>query len=401
MSRVKFVSPVTLQHCGWTQRNGRVSADAAPADLPGWFFTQLWRSHADKDGMSEIQTSPTMNAIVGNDPSLRLVLARAVRVAPTRIPVLVTGESGTGKELLARVLHELGPQPKGPFVAVNCGTLARELAESQLFGHERGAFTGAGSRRPGWFEEAAGGTLVLDEIGELPMDLQPKLLRALETGRIRRVGGSGETAVEVRVLATTLRDLRRDTQRGSFRLDLFHRLAGFELKLPALRDRPGDVLRLAQHFLDEFKPDLGSRAITADAASKLLAHDWPGNVRELRHVIRRAVLLTSEVIDAPSVEIETTGGSAAGMSRAADGSGLMAAAVDFGRSPAGPSLDSDLLPLRNKSFEQIQTDVFVWALRRNGNSRRRAAAALGISRSTFCDRVRRLGLAPGAAPASP
>jgi DNA-binding NtrC family response regulator len=342
--------------------------------------------------MSEILTSPTLNAIVGNDPALRLLLARAARVAPTRIPVLVTGESGTGKELLARVLHELGPRPKGPFVAVNCGTLARELAESQLFGHERGAFTGAGSRRPGWFEEAAGGTLVLDEIGELPVDLQPKLLRALETGRIRRVGGSGETAVEVRVLATTLRDLRRDSQRGSFRLDLFHRLAGFELRLPALRDRPGDVLPLALHFLEEFKLDLGARAITAEAATKLLAHDWPGNVRELRHVVRRAALLTSEVIDGDSVEIEAVGDSVGGISRAADGAGPVAVACP---SVAVAPVDSDLLPLRNKSFEQIQTDVFVWALRRNGNSRRRAAAALGISRSTFCDRVRRLGLASG------
>jgi len=351
--------------------------------------------------MSEIQTSPTLNAIVGNDSVLRLLLARAARVAPTRIPVLVTGESGTGKELLARVLHELGPQPKGPFVAVNCGTLARELAESQLFGHERGAFTGAGSRRPGWFEEAAGGTLVLDEIGELPMDLQPKLLRVLETGRIRRVGGSGETAVEVRVLATTLRDLRRDSQRGSFRLDLFHRLAGFELRLPALRDRPGDVLALARHFLDEFKPDLGPRVVTAEAATKLLAHDWPGNVRELRHVIRRAALLTSEVIDAPNVEIEDAGDSAAGISRAADGVDSLAAAPNPGRLAAALPGDSDLLPLRNKSFEQIQTDVFVWALRRNGNSRRRAAAALGISRSTFCDRVRRLGLGSGPLLASP
>jgi len=348
--------------------------------------------------MSEIPTSQTLTAIVGDDPALRLVLARAARVAPTRIPVLVTGESGTGKELLARVLHELGPRPKGPFVAVNCGTLARDLAESQLFGHERGAFTGAGSRRTGWFEEAAGGTLVLDEIGELPMDLQPKLLRALETGRIRRVGGSGETAVELRLLATTLRDLRRDTQRGSFRLDLFHRLAGFELRLPALRDRPGDILRLARRFLDEFKPDIGAHVITAEAATKLLAHDWPGNVRELRHVIRRAALLTSAVIDAPNLEIEATGDDSARMSCAADGTGPGAAAVDLARSPAAPLLDSDLLPLRNKSFEQIQTDVFVWALRRNGNSRRRAAAALGISRSTFCDRVRRLGLAPGACP---
>ena len=342
-------------------------------------------------------TSPTLGAIVGEDPALRLVLARAARVAPTRIPVLVTGASGTGKELLARVLHELGPQPKGPFVAVNCGTLARELAESQLFGHERGAFTGAGSRRPGWFEEAAGGTLVLDEIGELPMDLQPKLLRALETGQIRRVGGSGETAVEVRVVATTLRDLRRDTRRGSFRLDLFHRLAGFELRLPALRDRPGDVLRLAQHFLDDFKSEIGPRVLATEAAAKLLAHDWPGNLRELRHVIRRAALLTSAVIDAPSVEIDPSGDCAVGMLRAADSCGPMAAAVDLAGSAAAPLVDNDLLPLRNKSFEQIQTDVFAWALRRNGNSRRRAAAALGISRSTFCDRVRRLGLAPEAA----
>jgi DNA-binding NtrC family response regulator len=337
--------------------------------------------------MSEISTSSTLKAIVGEAPALRQLLVRAARVAPSRIPVLVTGESGTGKELLARVLHELGPRPKGPFVAVNCGTLARELAESQLFGHERGAFTGAGARRAGWFEEAAGGTLVLDEIGELPMDLQPKLLRALETGRIRRVGGSGEIAVDVRVVATTLRDLRRDTQRGSFRLDLFHRLAGFELRLPALRDRPGDVLVLAQHFLDEFQPELGARVITADAAAKLAAHDWPGNVRELRHVIRRAALFTSAAIDGPSVEIETTGDGATRTSRAADGP----ATGDLAHAPA-TALESDLLPLRNKSFEQIQTDVFVWALRRNGNSRRRAAAALGISRSTFCDRVRRMGL---------
>ena len=350
--------------------------------------------------MRENSSSPSLLAIVGNDPTLRLVLARAARVAPTRIPVLVTGESGTGKELLARVLHELGPAPKGPFVVVNCGALARELAESELFGHERGSFTGAGGRRAGWFEEAAGGTLVLDEIGELPMELQPKLLRVLETGRIRRVGGSGETAVEVRVLATTLRDLRRDALRGSFRLDLFHRLAGFELRLPSLRERPGDILFLAQHFLEEFKSEVGAHALSAEAASKLRAHEWPGNVRELRHVIRRAALLTGELIDGASVEIESTDEPAVGILRVADGCGAMARAMDFGESKTASFGDGDLLPLRNKSFEQIQTDVFVWALRRNGNSRRRAAAALGISRSTFCDRVRRLGLAPTASPAS-
>src|SRR6185369_462493 len=156
--------------------------------------------------------SPALAAIVGADPLLRNVLARARLVGPTRTPVLVTGESGTGKELLARALHELGPDPGGPFVTVNCGALPRELAESELFGHERGAFTGAAGRRAGWFEEASGGTLVLDEIGELPIDLQPKLLRVLETGRLRRVGGQGESAVRVRVVAMTLRDLRREAQ---------------------------------------------------------------------------------------------------------------------------------------------------------------------------------------------
>src|SRR6478736_1395849 len=156
-------------------------------------------------------------AIIGDDPTLRAVLTRAALVAPTTMPVLVTGESGTGKELLARALHELGPAPAGPFVAVNCGALPRELAESELFGHERGAFTGAAVRRAGWFEEASGGTLVLDEIGELPLELQPKLLRVLETGRLRRVGGSGEVAIKVRVVAMTLRDLGGEVQRRAFR----------------------------------------------------------------------------------------------------------------------------------------------------------------------------------------
>src|SRR4051812_17895896 len=205
--------------------------------------------------------SAALAAIVGADPGLRAVLGRARLVGPTRTPVLVTGESGTGKELLARALHELGPEPGGPFVTVNCGALPRELAESELFGHERGAFTGAASRRAGWFEEASGGTLVLDEIGELPLELQPKLLRVLETARIRRVGGQGESPVRVRVVAMTLRDLGRDAHRGTFRLDLYHRLAGFELALPPLRRRRGDIAPLVARFLDELAPELGARTV--------------------------------------------------------------------------------------------------------------------------------------------
>ncbi len=207
-------------------------------------------------------------------------------------PVLVTGESGTGKELLARGLHALGPQPNGPFVAVNCGALPRELAESELFGHERGSFTGAGARRPGWFEEASGGTLVLDEIGELPLDLQPKLLRVLESGRLRRIGGTGEVAVRARIVAMTLRNLEGEVQRRTFRPDLYYRLAGICLRLPPLRERRADIPKLAQRFLAEIAAEVGPRELDEGALAALMKADWPGNVRELRNVVRRAAILT-------------------------------------------------------------------------------------------------------------
>ncbi len=311
------------------------------------------------------------------------MVARARLVAPTPYPVLVTGESGTGKELIARLLHELGPDAEGPLVAVNCGALSRELAESELFGHERGSFTGAAGRRTGWFEEAAGGTLVLDEIGELPMDLQPKLLRALETGRIRRVGGSGEVPVRLRVVAMTLRDLRREAMRGAFRLDLFHRLAAFELRLPTLRERPSDVPALVHHFLVELQRELGTRTISAGALARLQTHDWPGNVRELRNVVRRAAVLAGPHIDEAALELETAGCEVRLVERAAESA---APAVNVQRT-------GDLLSLPGKKFLELEKEIFAWALERTGGSRRRAATLLGISRSTFCDRVKRFGVA--------
>src|SRR6476659_898622 len=242
----------------------------------------------------EARRSAALDAIIGEDPALRAALARAGMVAPTGTPVLVTGESGTGKELLARALHELGPNPRGPLVAVNCGALPRELAESELFGHERGAFTGAAARRAGWFEEASGGTLVLDEIGELPLDLQPKLLRVLETGRLRRVGGAGEVAVRVRSVAMTLRDLQGDVSRRCFRDDLYYRLAGFCLRLPPLRERRGDIPLLAAHFLREICGEIRDRHLDAAALAALAAGVFPGYVRELRNTIRRAAILAGE-----------------------------------------------------------------------------------------------------------
>jgi len=340
---------------------------------------------------SQSTASPALSAIVGQSLPLRRVLERTARVARARLPVLVTGESGTGKELLARALHELSGVAKGPFVAVNCGSLARELAESELFGHERGAFTGAGARKTGWFEEASGGTLVLDEIGELPLDLQPKLLRVLETGRLRRVGGHGEVPVQVRTVALTLRDLASDAARGRFRLDLYHRLAGCELHLPALRERPSDIPLLVEHFLAEAAYELGVRTIDESAMALLSSHGWPGNVRELRNCLRRAVALTDSIIDSASLEISAEPSDRCEVrlaTHAADGP-----SGETNRSFCGlPADDGDTLAMVGKTFAEMQTAIFRWALRKSRGSPRPAARALGISRSTFCDRVRRLGL---------
>jgi two-component system, NtrC family, nitrogen regulation response regulator GlnG len=327
-----------------------------------------------------------LGGIIGEDTALRAALARAALVAPTSMPVLITGESGTGKELVARALHELGPHPGGPFVAVNCGALPRELAESELFGHERGAFTGAAARRAGWFEEASGGTLVLDEVGELPLDMQPKLLRVLETGRLRRVGGAGEITVRVRIIAMTLRDLEGDVQRRRFRDDLYHRLAGFRVRLPPLRERRADIPLLAAHFLREVTAEVGQRQLDASALAALAAAPFPGNVRELRNAIRRAAILSSDRsdgrIDAEVLELPAPAPARLGESDVRAVAGLVAAGGE-------PPLPDDAIRIAGRTFDDIEREVFAWALRRNAGSRRRAARALAIARSTFCDKAKR------------
>jgi transcriptional regulator with GAF, ATPase, and Fis domain len=335
----------------------------------------------------QVGRSAALGAIVGEAPELRAVLARASLVAPTTTTVLVSGESGTGKELLARALHELGPAPGGPLVAVNCGALPRELAESELFGHERGAFTGAGGRRAGWFEEASGGTLVLDEIGELPLDLQPKLLRVLETGKLRRIGGNGEVAVRVRLVAMTLRDLEGEVRRRNFREDLYYRLAAFRIDLPPLRERRGDIPLLAAHFLREVEAEVGPRSLDGSAVAALASAAWPGNVRELRNAVRRAAILASASrdgrIDAELLELRP-----AAPFRLSEAS-ASGAPVGW---PSTPPEDDDAIHVRGRTFDEIERDVYAFALRQNDGSRRRAAKALAIARSTFCDKVRRYGL---------
>jgi len=287
------------------------------------------------------------------ESSVMLDLLNEVRrVAILPWPVLIHGESGTGKEGIALALHECSPRNKQPFVAINAGGLSRELIESQLFGHERGAFTGAANRHRGVFEQAQGGTLFLDEIGELPLDLQARLLRVLETGEIRRVGGEAGLRVDVRLVCATHRDLRAMVADGSFRQDLFYRIARVVLQVPSLRSRPEDLRALVRHFLAEISSELGPLTISTEGMVRLLAHAWPGNVRELRNVLSAAATTACGCIAASDVEraLSRVGGHSVG---------------------------------RDVTAEMIQRAVAQCC----GNQTA-AARALGIPRSTLRDRLR-------------
>jgi DNA-binding NtrC family response regulator len=235
----------------------------------------------------------------GRTPTMRRLMARVRRAAQSDTPVLLVGESGTGKELIARALHDEGPRNGGPFVVVDCGSLSPSLVASELFGHEKGAFTGADRRHEGAFERAHGGTLFLDEVGELPPTLQPTLLGALERRRFRRVGGRDEIEVDVRLVSATHRDLRAEVNDGRFRLDLYYRIAVVVLAVPPLRERAEDVPLLVEHFLREAGHDGPiDELVPPDAMTALSAHRWPGNVRELRNVVEAMVVMG----EAPSID---------------------------------------------------------------------------------------------------
>jgi DNA-binding NtrC family response regulator len=230
-----------------------------------------------------------LDGVAGGSLAMRRIAGRVRRFASNALPVLVTGETGTGKELVARALHTEGPRAPGPFVALNVASLPRELVESELFGHERGAFTGAVSRRLGAFAEADRGTLFLDEIGDLPLDAQPKLLRALDGYEVRRIGATGRGRVgDVRIVAATNRMLAKRVEEGEFRRDLFHRLSVFTVNLPPLRERRGDIGPIARALLASAPHGVTARTLTPRALARLIAHDWSGNVRELRAVLYRA-----------------------------------------------------------------------------------------------------------------
>ncbi len=244
--------------------------------------------------VQEIKLTNNFGEMIGKGPSFCKALARAEAVGPTSTTVLITGETGTGKELLARAIHELSPRRSKPFVRLNCAALPMGLVESELFGHERGAFTGADHRRSGRFELANGGTLFLDEIGEMPLEAQTKLLRVLEDGLVDRIGGTQPVPVDVRVIAATNADLVTASREGRFRPDLYYRLHVFPIVIPPLRERPEDIPLLARHFLEHFRTKLKRHplALGYESMTRLCRYSWPGNVRELQNVIERAVILT-------------------------------------------------------------------------------------------------------------
>ena len=303
--------------------------------------------------------------IIAGAPAMQAVLELARSVAPADTTVLLTGETGTGKELLARAIHHWSPRADQAFVAVNCAALAESLLDSELFGHEKGAFTGALAQRRGRFELAHGGTLLLDEVGEMSPALQAKLLRVLQERTLERVGGTKTVTVDVRVIAATNRDLRQMVTATAFREDLYYRLSAFPIHLPPLRDRIADILPLAEHRVREVSGRLGRpiQGFTPEATAQLQAYAWPGNVRELQNVVERALILCRE-----------------------DRVGLAHLNLTPPTAPAAPG---------PKTLRELEREAILEALDAHAGNRRRAAEQLGIGLRTLYARLREYGMSPG------
>lgn len=312
-----------------------------------------------------------MSGMVGETAEVQRIFDQVRLIAPTKVTILIEGESGTGKEVLARAIHQASPRARKPFVAVHCAALPETLLESELFGHERGAFTGAIARRPGRFEQAEGGTIFLDEVGEIPLSMQVKLLRVLEAREIQRVGGTETIKVDVRVLAATNRELSEEVSEGRFREDLYYRLNVVHVTLPPLRARRADIAILARHFLGEFATEHGRPApqITPEAMEVLQAYHWPGNIRELRNVMENTFVFLRSSTILPGDLPETVKGSTA-----------LSESITF---PLGMPLD------------EVETQYLKAMLRLAEGNRTRASEILGISRRTLQRRIKELGLDAG------
>ena len=314
--------------------------------------------------MQQLLQGDGFEGMLGSSPAVRTVFESIRKVATTDAPVLILGESGTGKEMAARAIHQRSPRKNGPFVAINCSAIPETLLESELFGHEKGSFTGAHAQRKGRIETANGGTLFLDEIGEIPLPLQVKLLRFLQEQCIERVGGRQEIPIDVRVVAATNADLRKGMAGGTFREDLFYRLSVVQIVLPPLRDRESDIRLLAQFFLQRFAAQNNKSGLTFDAEAlrALNRHVWPGNIRELENCVKRAVIM-------------------------AEGKRLTAQDLELSAANSGPAITT-----LKDARENVEREMVQQALRKNSGKITAAANDLGISRPTLYELMEKLGV---------
>ncbi|MRI33100.1 response regulator [Endozoicomonas sp. OPT23] len=370
-----------------TMKLGAVDYIAKPfdhAEMLDRISAIMSRRPAAPDKSNTIEECPEsgFSGILGQCDAMRLLFKRIKKVAPTTATVLIQGESGTGKELVAKAIHENSRRANGPMISVNCAAIPETLIESELFGHEKGSFTGASAARTGLIEAANGGTLFLDEIGELPLEAQARLLRVLQEGEIRRVGSVHSLKVDVRLIAATHRNLRKLSSTGDFREDLYYRLKVVELRIPALRERGNDVLMLAEKLLERIceKMERETYSYSPEAMAAICQHQWPGNVRELEHAIERAVILSDDDIIMPEgmdldVQIKSTMFRVSSATTAADNAGSSNPVVE---NQDGLSLEDYFQRFVLEHQDQMtETEL---------------AQKLGISRKTLWERRQRLGI---------
>jgi len=396
---VMMTAESTMSTAVEAMKRGAADYVGKPFDLPRVerIITDLAGGQVDAGGEAELSGDGRLDAggearrfkevalpdtLIGRSPAMVEVFKEIGRVAKTEMTVLLMGESGTGKELVARAIHTNSARARGPFITVNMAAIPKDLIESELYGHEKGSFTGAVERRPGKFELATGGTLFLDEIGEMPIELQAKLLRVLQEREVDRVGGNRPLPVDVRIVAATNADLARSVEEGRFRRDLYYRLAVVPIRLPPLRERDGDVVLLARHYVTKYGAQLKGRAVTlAREAEPLLAsHPWPGNVRELQNVIQRALLkLNGHRVTGPDL------------------SGLLpaVAATERGLAAVVESVLDGTEPEQGRyraALEALEAPLLAAALARTNGNQLRAAELLGMNRNTLRERIRALGI---------
>ena len=391
MPVVILTAETTFGHAAEAYRTGAMEYLPKPFDLDE--VRQL--VHRQLPARKPLPAKPKQKRelIIGRSPAMQQLFRTLGRVASSDLTVLITGESGTGKEMVARALHEQSQRAKKPFIAINTAAIPAELLESELFGHEKGAFTGANRTRAGRFEQADGGTLFLDEIGDMPAALQAKLLRVLEEGRVQRVGSSNTKTVNVRLLAATHQHLPKKIAAGEFREDLYYRLNVIPVHIPPLRERRDDIRELANHMLDQAASELGIRVpiLLDDAADLLARHDWPGNVRELKNVMRRLAVLTPGA----SITLSDVALAIGNVENSLQEEETLSQAVRRCTRQYLHQLGyAEATNLHQYLLEQVEPPLLILAMERCGGNQLKVAEMLGLNRNTIRKLLRKYKIDP-------